>query len=52
MFEKLINQRYSGLKEISDSVDYGELVYETKSGNVIDFSVYGKPSDSLFFNKK
>ena len=48
IFQKLLNQRYLETREITNGIDYSELVYETKSGITIDFSVYKKPSDLYF----
>ena len=39
IFGKLISEWYSERKNIRDSADYTELVLETKSGDVINFSV-------------
>ena len=46
--EKLINERYSEIKKIRDSVEYNEVVYETKSGIYTDFVAYLQPSDFNF----
>ena len=51
IFDKLINQRYSEIKEKSNGGDCNELVHESKSDIPKDFSAYKKPSD-LYFSIK
>lgn len=51
IFDKLINQRYSEIKEKSNGGDCNELVHESKFDIPKDFSAYKKPSD-LYFSIK